>query len=147
MKGIFSRQPFSSSVARISSRLRTSTQSPAFRFRSFGGFELYSAMGWLPFVCPLPMMPKLLSCSSPAPIVAWHASRTKRSGINYRKPESALALVLVRLLRLAVADPLLRRIEAFKPDRGGQIHASSCHDSYLCHTRLVRAFLSGIWHT
>src|SRR5437870_13687812 len=87
MKGIFSRQPFSSSVARISSRLRTCTQSPAFRFRSLGGFELYSAMGWLPFVCPLPMMPKLLSCSSPAPIVAWHASRTKGVELTIRSEE------------------------------------------------------------
>src|SRR5258707_11757420 len=42
MKGRFSRQPFSSSVARICSGLRTSTQSPAFRFRFLDGFELFS---------------------------------------------------------------------------------------------------------
>src|SRR5258707_2234356 len=42
MKGRFSRQPFASSVARICSGLRTSTQSPAFRFRFLDGFELFS---------------------------------------------------------------------------------------------------------
>src|SRR5258708_12777741 len=41
MKERFSRQPFSSSVARICSRLRTSTQSPALRFRFLDGFKLF----------------------------------------------------------------------------------------------------------
>ncbi len=56
MKGIFSKRPFSSSVARICSRLRTSTHSPAFRFRILCGFELFSSMGWLLSLSRLPIV-------------------------------------------------------------------------------------------
>src|SRR5690242_16276567 len=59
MNGRLSRQPFLSSVAKISSRLRTSTQSPAFRF--LGEFELSSFMELRFSVARLPVINTLLS--------------------------------------------------------------------------------------